>query len=330
MLKKIMCVLWGLFLLNQSVLAETQVDVAAIVKANADAVVAVISPKNSNPDPRYSSSLGIPAQQYILGSGFIISDDGYIVTNSHVIERESQIKVKFKNLQELPATLVGIDLPTDIALLKINGFGLQKVKIGSSATLEIGQSVIAIGWPFGLGQSVTTGIVSAKELIVPRKGNVGFIQTDAVLNEGNSGGPLFDAQGTVVGVNAWIYTNTGRYQGMSFAVPIDLTMHVIDLLKKAPKFSRGWMGIKTEDAWLSFPSAQGALILSFAPASPAQDAGLKVGDIVTAFNQQMVRDSADLTTKVKNTPADTVVIFEVIRQGERRLIKVKTGRDTRV
>lgn len=321
--------LGGQFLLAQMAYAEPVIDVAAIVKANSDAVVAVITPKNLSPESRYLENAGAAPQQFVLGSGFIISEDGYIVTNCHVIERENQIKVKFKNLQELPATLVGIDRATDIALLKINGSNLQKVKIGSSTALEIGQPVIAMGWPFGLGQSVTAGIVSAKDLIVPKKGNVGFIQTDAVLNEGNSGGPLFDSHGAVVGVNSWIYTNSGRYQGMSFAVPIDLTMHVIDLLKKAPKFSRGYIGIKTEDAQMSFPAAQGALISSIASDSPAINAGLREGDIVIAFNQQMIRSSDDLTEQVKNTPADTIVVFDVIRQGQRRVIKAKTGRNVK-
>ncbi len=318
-------------LLSQLSYAGGLLDVSAIVKVNADAVVAVITPKNLAMEAEFSANTSAAASRYVLGTGFIISEDGYVLTNSHVIENQSQsqIKIKFRNEQELPATLVGIDMPTDIALLKISSSGLPKVKIGSSKALEIGQPVIAIGWPFGLGQSVTTGIVSAKELLVPLKGNIPFIQTDAVLNEGNSGGPLLDAQGGVVGVNSWIYSNTGRYQGMSFAIPIELAMNVAEQLKKSPKIFHGWLGIKTEDASFSAPERYGALILSFAPASPARDAGLKVGDIVVAFNQKTVESSADLTAKVKGTPADTLVVLEVIRQGERRLIKVKTSSDSK-
>lgn len=329
MIKKIIVFLCCQFLLGQVTYAGGLVDVAAVVKVNADAVVAVIAPKKNRMEAELSANTSASVSKYVLGTGFIISEDGYVLTNSHVVEKESQIRIKFKNEQELPATLVGIDIPTDIALLKINSAGLPKVKIGSSVALEIGQPVIAIGWPFGLGQAVTTGIVSAKDLLVPMKGNIPFIQTDTVLNEGNSGGPLLDAQGGVVGVNSWIYTNTGRYQGMSFAIPIELAMNVAERLKKSPKVLRGWLGIKTEDASFSSPGLYGALILSFAPNSPAQDAGLREGDIVVVFNQKTVESSADLTAKVKATPADTVIVVEIIRQGERRLIKVKTGRDSK-
>lgn len=328
MLKNVVVFLFCQFLLCQSVFADVSPDVAAIVKASADAVVAVTVTQNPAGTAEFSFNSRRAEQPQALGSGFIISDDGYIVTNSHVVQGGDLLKVKFKNLHELTAILVGVDIANDIALLKVNSFGLPKVKIGSSAELEIGQSVIAIGWPLGLGQSVTTGIVSAKDRVVPDKGAVAFIQTDAVLNEGNSGGPLFDGQGTVVGVNSWIYSHSGRYEGMSFAIPIDLVMNVVEQLKKTPRGgAHGWMGIKTENASTSSPKSYGALILSFAPASPAQDAGLRAGDIVVAFNQQIVENSADLSSKVKGTPADTWVDLDIIREGERRVIKVKTGRD---
>lgn len=333
MFKKIVIFLSCQFMLNQLVYAGSAIDVARIVKENTDAVIAVILPKNPTADPEFSENSSIYPTEYVAGSGLIISEDGYIVTNYHVVENDGfiddTIKVKFKNMQELPATLVGTDKANDVALLKINGVGLQAIKIGSSAALEIGQSVVAIGWPFGLGQSVTTGIVSGKGFVVPSKGNVPFIQTDTVLNEGNSGGPLLDAQGAVVGVNSWIYSNSGRYQGMSFAIPIDLVMGVVEKLKNSPKSFRSWMGIKTGDAAFFSPVNYGALILSFAPASPAKKAGLKEGDIVITFNQERVINSADLTHKVKNTPADSWVNFEIIRQGQRRAIKVKIGRHSK-
>lgn len=314
-------------LLGQSACAGSSADVSAVYRANVDAVVAIDTLENSVVDTGFSGNFSAPGQRHGLGSGFIISEDGYVVTNAHVVDGSNQIKVKFKGKRELPAVLVGADGATDIALLKVNGSGLQKVKIGSSAGLEIGQLLIAMGSPFGLGQSLTTGVVSAKDRIVPNKGEVAFIQTDTVINEGNSGGPLFDDQGTVVGVNSWIYSHSGRYEGMSFAVPIDLAMNVVEQLKKSPKILHGWLGIKTEDASLSMPEAHGALILNCAPASPAHDAGLRRGDVVITFNQQTIKNSPELHAKVKKTAAGTWIELGIVRQGERQLIKVKVGSD---
>lgn len=320
--------LFCLLLPGQSVFADVSPDVAAIVKANTDAVVAVISSQNPAMGAEFSANPEITENRPVLGTGFIISEDGYIVTNSHVVKEGNQIHIKFKDQHELAATLVNVNTEIDIALLKVNSSGLSKVKIGSSAALEVGNSVIAVGWPFGFAQSTTLGIVSAKEVVVPGKGSVAFIETDVALNPGNSGGPLFDSQGAVIGVNAWIYSKSGQYAGMSFAIPIDLVMNAVERLKKSPTVLRGWMGIKTENASLYSPKAYGAVIVGFANASPAQNAGLRVGDIVVAFNQQIVENSDDLTSKVKGTSANTWVDIEIIRQGERHAVKVKTGRES--
>jgi serine protease Do len=325
MLKKLLSFFLWVILLNQSAWAESISDFAQIVRENADAVVAVSASQTQ-------AGIEIPVEPQqgnpSLGSGFIISDDGYILTNYHVVKDARQIMVKFKDSHILEATLIGSDKVTDVSLLKVNASGLQKVKIGSVTALEVGEWVLAIGAPFGFEQSVTKGIVSAKNRMVSKEVYVPFIQTDVAINQGNSGGPLFNTQGQVVGVNAWIYSKTGGYEGLSFAIPIDIAMNTVTQLKNKGKVSRGWLGVISVDVPISLaqsfamPRAYGALIEKIALLSPAQKAGLQVGDIVVSFNGMSVENSAELPTKVGMMAAGTRVNLEVIRQGEIKVVEV--------
>lgn len=318
MLKKIVSFFLCMVLLNQPVWAEEMPDFAEIVKANANAVVQIAA----------GDSTQMLAPE--LGSGFVISEDGYILTNCHVVQNAGQISVKFKDQRVLVATLIGLDKATDLALLKVTASGLTKVKIGSVASLEQADWVMAIGAPFGFEQSVTKGIVSAKNRVVSKEGYVPFIQTDVPINQGSSGGPLFNSKGLVVGINSWIYSKgEGGYQGLSFAIPIDLAMDVVARLKSKGKVLRGWLGIKTQEVPLelaksfTMPKAYGALISEIAPASPAQKSGLKVGDIVISFNRQSVENAATFPSRVGIAAAEGRISFEVIRQGEKKIIEVK-------
>lgn len=332
MLKKFVSFLLGLTLLNQSVLADSMLGFAQIIKENSEAVIAIsVSPHKtlqvipgidslpiSSKDKQNSSS---------LGSGFIISEDGYILTSYHVVEGSEQVMIKFKDSQILEATLIGADKVTDVALLKVNTVGLQKVKIGSVSTLEVGDPVVAIGAPFGFEQSATQGIVSAKNRIVSKEVYVPFIQTDVAINKGNSGGPLFNAQGQVIGINAWIYSQTGGYEGLSFAIPIDLAMNVVTQLKNQGKVSRAWLGVKSINVPLklaqsfAMSKAYGALIEKIYISSPAQQAGLIVGDIIVSLDGKNIENAAELPSKISMIPIGQRVTIGIIRQGDTKLIE---------
>lgn len=316
-------------LLSQPVLAETTPDFAAIIRENGDAVVAISVAQNH-------IAVARPAEPWMpknrsLGSGFVISEDGYILTNYHVIKDSNQIMVKFKDRHVSEATLMGFDRVTDIALLKVKDSGLTKVKIGSASSLVVGEWVIAIGAPFGFEQSATKGIVSGKDRMVSNDVYVPFIQTDVAINQGNSGGPLFNGKGAVVGINSWIYSDSGEYIGLSFAIPIDLAMNVVSQIKSKGKVSRGWLGVKTQEVPLelaqsfAMPRAYGAMISEIALAGPAQKAGLMVADIVIGFNGQSVENAAELPARVGMATAGSKIDLEIIRQGERRTIEVKVG-----
>jgi serine protease Do len=314
-------------LFNQPVWADLLPDFVLIAKENADAVVAISVSLKQMAAPRAVEAW--MSENNLLGSGFVISEDGYILTNYHVIWDAEQIRVRFKDRRELAATLIGADEATDVALLKVNDTGLTKVKIGSVATLEVGEWVMAIGSPFGFEQTVTKGIVSAKNRILSQGAYIPFIQTDASINQGNSGGPLFNGRGRVVGINAMIYIKTGGSEGLSFAIPIDLAMNVTAQIKTKGKVSRGWLGIKTQEVSLELAQsfamsrAYGALISAVSSGSPAQKAGLKVGDIVVTFDGQTVESSAELPSKVGRVLTDEMINLEIIRQGEKKTFQVK-------
>ncbi len=266
-----------------------------------------------------------------LGSGFVISQDGYILTNNHVVEDADKIIVRLSDRRELEAELVGTDPRSDLALLKVKADHLPVVKLGDSAKLKPGEWVLAIGSPFGFDYSVTAGIVSAKGRSLPRENYVPFIQTDVAINPGNSGGPLFNLDGEVIGINSQIYSRTGGYMGVSFAIPINIAMNVVEQLKADGRVTRGWLGVLIQDVTrdlaesFNMEKPQGALIARVLPGSPAEDAGFQVGDIVTEFNGHEIIHSSDLPPMVGITPINKNIPVEIIRKGKTTEIKVKIG-----
>ena len=266
-----------------------------------------------------------------LGSGFIISSDGYVVTNRHVIENSDEIIVRLTDRREFAAKLIGADKRSDIALLKVDATGLPAVKLGSSSKLKVGEWVLAIGSPFGFEQTVTAGIVSAKGRSLPNDTYVPFIQTDVAINPGNSGGPLFNLNGEVVGVNAQIYSRTGGFMGLSFTIPVDIMTNVVEQLKNRGKVSRGWLGVLIQDVTAelaeSFGMAkpQGALIAKVLPNSPAAAAGFKVGDIIISFNGKHIERSSELPPIVGSTSLGSSIDTLVIRNGQNVTVEVTLG-----
>ncbi len=267
-----------------------------------------------------------------LGSGFIISSDGYVLTNGHVVADADEIIVRLHDRRQFEAELVGTDKRSDVALLKIDAKGLPAVKTGDPDHLEVGEWVLAIGSPFGFDHSVTAGIVSAKGRSLPNDNYVPFIQTDVAINPGNSGGPLFNLDGEVVGVNAQIFSRTGGFMGLSFAIPIDVAGDVADQLRETGKVARGWLGVViqevTRDLAESFgmERARGALVSRVLPDSPAAKAGLRVGDVIVGFAGDEVPRSSALPPLVGRTPIGSKARVEIVRDGERMTLRVTIGR----
>ncbi|MGB5177972.1 MAG: DegQ family serine endoprotease [Gammaproteobacteria bacterium] len=266
-----------------------------------------------------------------LGSGFIISKDGYVMTNYHVVKDADEIIVRLSDRRELKADVIGLDPRSDIALLKIDATGLPVAKIAESADLEVGEWVLAIGSPFGFDHSATAGIVSAKGRSLPRENYVPFIQTDVAINPGNSGGPLFNQAGEVVGVNSQIYSRTGGYMGLSFAIPIEVAMDVADQLKTSGKVSRGWLGVLIQDVTLDLAESfgmkrpRGALVAKVLPDSPALGAGIEVGDVIVEFNATAVIKSSSLPPIVGSSEVGVKLPVTVIRNGREKTLYVKLG-----
>jgi len=266
-----------------------------------------------------------------LGSGFIISSDGYVVTNNHVIEDADEIIVRLTDRREFTAELIGADKRSDVALLKVAAANLPIVKLGSSSSLKVGEWVLAIGSPFGFEHSVTAGIVSAKGRSLPSDTYVPFIQTDVAINPGNSGGPLFNLDGEVIGVNSQIYSRTGGFMGLSFAIPVDVMKNVVEQLKDTGKVSRGWLGVLIQDVTQELAQSfgmtkpQGALIAKVLSDSPAAEADFKVGDIIITFDGKNIGRSADLPPLVGSTRVGSTVATTVIRQGETKTLPVTIG-----
>ncbi|MDO6729197.1 Do family serine endopeptidase [Marinovum sp. 2_MG-2023] len=263
-----------------------------------------------------------------LGSGFIISDDGLIVTNNHVIDGATTVTVKFADGTEYDATVIGADPLTDIALLDIEGSDLPTVAFGSSDAMRVGDEVIAMGNPFGLGGTVTTGIVSAKDRDIQSGPFDSFIQTDAAINRGNSGGPLFNNKGEVIGVNTAIFSPNGANAGIGFAVPSDQVSTIVADLKDDGQIDRGWLGVQIKPvseevaSVLGLKPGQGTMIDKVMEGTPAQKAGLKSGDIVLTFDGTRIEDARDLTRSVANTAPDTASKIEVLRKGEHLTLDV--------
>ncbi len=272
-----------------------------------------------------------PFDSRSLGSGFIISDDGYILTNYHVVQNADEVVVRLSDRRQYTAEMVGHDERSDVALLKIDAEDLPVVSIGTSMDLDVGEWVLAIGSPFGFEHSATAGIVSAKQRSLPQDNYVPFIQTDVAINPGNSGGPLFNLDGEVVGINSHIYSRTGGFMGLSFAIPIELAMDVVDQLKTTGRVARGWLGVLIQDVSRDLAESfdmdrpYGALVAQIVSDSPAADAGFEVGDVIIRFRGQEVTTSASLPPMVGRTPVNTEVEVDVIRDGQEQTLTVKLG-----
>lgn len=317
-------------------------ELTGLIKANSPAVVSIsvdgkIEAAGSMPDgfdelpeelqqffrqlPRGPRGGGERAPQ-AFGSGFIISSDGYIVTNAHVVDDAKTVTVRLTDKRELEAEIVGSDKLSDVALLKVKADNLPTVQLGDSDKLDVGQWVVAIGAPFGLDHTATQGIVSALSRSLPTETYVPFIQTDAAVNPGNSGGPLFNLQGQVVGVNSQIYSRSGGYMGVSFAIPINVVKNVTDQLKTSGQVSRGWLGVEIQNVEpklaqsLSLSQTKGALVASVLPDSPADKAGIQAGDVITGFNNLVVESANTLPLLVGSTTIGKSVPVEVWRAGK--------------
>ncbi|MDX9767541.1 MAG: DegQ family serine endoprotease [Ectothiorhodospiraceae bacterium] len=266
-----------------------------------------------------------------LGSGFIVSNDGYLITNHHVVKDADEIIVRLSDRREFKARLVGSDTKSDIAVLKIEAGDLPVLRLGNSASLKVGEWVLAIGSPFGFDHSVTAGIVSAKGRSLPRENYVPFIQTDVAINPGNSGGPLFNMKGEVVGINSQIYSRTGGFMGLSFAIPIEVAMDVVEQIKTKGRVSRGWLGVLIQEVTRELAESfgmnrpSGALVARVLPDSPAEKAGIKVGDVILSFNGVEVPSSAALPPIVGRTRVGEPVRLQVMREGKPLTLKVTIG-----
>jgi serine protease Do len=264
-----------------------------------------------------------------LGSGFIISEDGYIVTNNHVIKDADQIKVILHDKTEYDATIIGTDPVTDLALIKIKAKKLLPLKFGSSSETEVGSWVVAIGSPFGLEQTVTAGIVSAKGRIIGSGPYDDFIQTDASINPGNSGGPLLNLDGEVIGINTAIIRSG---QGIGFAIPSDLATGVIDQLTEQKTVSRGWMGVAIQNVtkqlakYYGIKETKGVYVAKVYEGDPADDAGIKLGDVIFMIDDKKIDSSRDLTLTIARSSVGKTVNVKLIRDGKEKMVKVKLGK----
>jgi serine protease Do len=270
-------------------------------------------------------------QSRSLGSGFIVSTDGYVLTNSHVVESADEIIVRTSDRREFLAKLIGTDKRSDIALLKVEGKDLPSVKLGTAKDLKVGEWVLAIGSPFGFEHSATAGIVSAKGRNLPSENYVPFIQTDVAINPGNSGGPLFNLDGEVVGMNSQIYSRTGGFMGLSFAIPIDMAMDVVEQLKTTGRVSRGWLGVLIQDVTrelaetFGMDQPKGALVAQVLKDSPAEKAEIQVGDVILSFNGRDVATSGSLPPLVGASRVNEPAKVEVLRRGRIEQVDVVIG-----
>jgi len=350
--------LWVLLVVFFPVHADiTLPDFTGLVKAHSAAVVNISTSKQQTTHPKIPPNVQLPEfpegspfndffekfldeqspqhEDYYnsksLGSGFIISTDGYVVTNHHVVKEADEIIVKMSDRREYVAALIGSDPRSDIALLKIDADNLPTVKFGSANELEVGQWVLAIGSPFGFDHSVTSGIVSAKGRSLPNENYVPFIQTDVAINPGNSGGPLFNMSGEVVGINSQIYSRTGGFMGLSFAIPVEVAMDVVEQIKSTGYVSRGWLGVYIQEVTRELAESfgmekpSGALVAKIIDGSPAIDAKIKVGDVILKFNGQEITSSASLPPIVGRVKVGEKVSVEVMRNGKIKKLSVMIG-----
>ena len=334
-------------------------DFAAIVEANGPAVVNITAAKTargaarqqqfrgggdddeSNPlfeffrrfgipgGPRGPQAPQVPTQGF--GSGFIVEANGVILTNAHLVEGADEVRVRLPDRREFKGKVVGTDKLTDIAVVKIDAKDLPVVKLGDPQNVRVGEWVVAIGSPFGFENTVTAGIISATARSLPEGTYVPFIQTDAAVNPGNSGGPLFNMRGEVIGINSQIYSRTGGYQGLAFAIPIDVAANVEQQLLKTGKVERGRVGVGIQEVSQSLaqsfglPRPQGALVASVESGGPADKAGLKTGDVILAMDGKPVERSNELPPRVANVKPGTKTTFDVWRDGKKQQIAVTVG-----
>lgn len=272
------------------------------------------------PQPR------VPQEKTGYGSAFFISKDGYLLTNHHVVEDASKVTITLNDRREIDATVVGSDERTDVALLKVNGSGFPELRTGDVDKLRVGEPVLAIGSPFGFDYSASAGIVSAKMRNMMGETAVPFIQTDVALNPGNSGGPLFNQRGEVVGVNSRIFSGTGGYMGLSFSIPIDVAMEVADQLKRDGKVTRSYLGVSLQDIdrtlaeSYKLPKPEGSLITQVAPNSPAAKAGLQAGDVILKYNGTDISRTSQLLNYLNRSAPKQQIQLEVLRDDKRRSI----------
>jgi serine protease Do len=286
------------------------------------------------PMPRGGAPGGVPGgapQQQGMGSGFVVSADGTILTNAHVVDGASEVLVRLADRRELKARVVGLDRRSDVAVLQVDAKGLPTVKIGSPSTVRVGEWVAAIGSPFGLENTVTAGIVSAKSRNVGDDGLVPFLQTDVAVNPGNSGGPLFNLAGEVVGINSMIFSRSGGYMGVSFAIPIDVAMRVKDDLVQYGKVTRGRIGVTVQPVTqplaetFGLDRPRGALVAGVDPEGPAARAGLRAGDVILSYGGEPIAESGDLPSRVAATKPGTAAALKVWRDGRETSLDVEVG-----
>ena len=327
-------------------------DFTDIVKSSSPAVVKIIvdhrGARGGQPqvDPReipeplrrffqYRGSPQPPQRQQLsLGSGFIISEDGYVVTNNHVVEGADSVLVRLSDRREFDAEIIGTDPRSDLALLHIESKKLPILKLAEAGELEVGEWVLAIGSPFGLDYSVSAGIVSAKGRSLPTERNenyVPFIQTDVAINPGNSGGPLFNLEGEVVGVNSQIFTRSGGSIGLSFAIPVSVVRNVVAQLKEDGRVTRGWLGVTIQNVDKNLAESfgldrpRGGLISQLAPDGPAEKSGLQPGDVITVFDGKAIEDSADLPHVVGLIEPGSTVPVDIVRDRKKKTLDVTVG-----
>jgi len=354
--KRLLSLVFICFVLSfQNLQARSLPDFIPLVEENAAAVVnisTILKKSNGSPQVRGHNMPDIPKdspfydffnkffgeipgdmsphqQRSSLGSGFIMSNDGYIITNNHVVKNADEIIVRLSDRREFVAEVIGVDERSDIAVLKIEGKRLPILKLGDSSRLKVGEWVLAIGSPFGFDHSVTQGIISAMGRSLPNENYVPFIQTDVAINPGNSGGPLFNLQGEVIGVNSQIYSRTGGFMGMSFAIPVNVVKDVYQQLKEQGHVSRGWLGVLIQDVTrelaesFAMKKPHGALVAKVLSDSPAEKAGFKVGDVIVSFNGDKIDVSSDLPPMVGSTKVGKNVPVKVIRHGKPVNLEVK-------
>ena len=326
----------------QAAAVQTLPGVAAIAEANKEAVVNISASAGQTPA---SAAPGVPEQfegtpfeeffrrfqipqpnipRQGMGSGFIVEPDGVILTNAHVVAGADEVRVRLTDRREFKGKVLGVDKPTDIAVIKIDAKGLPTVKLGDPRSIRVGEWVVAIGSPFGFENTVTAGIVSATSRSLPDGTYVPFIQTDAAVNPGNSGGPLFNMKGEVIGINSQIYSRTGGYQGLAFAIPVDVAANVKTQLVQHGKVERGRLGVSIQEVSQSLAQSfglerpRGALVAQVEKRSPAEKAGIKPGDVLLGVNGKAVERSAELPPLVAAVKPGTKATFELWRDGRRR------------